>query len=381
MCFHRTWVTLVSLGIALSFMSPADSGYDRPVQPVGAWERQEQSLIWGFANMYQPCVREFPDEEYRYKMWFFGWASADINPDYPGCDAIFHARSKNLTDWEVYAGEEGWDTGMEPAKWVPVLWASDRFYDEWHNGDPSVVFRDGKYYMAYSATSKNFTRPVKGHPNNMLLCVMGATSDDGIHWEKTAQPLLIESKEVQDPGTDEGWTGDFNRPSLMWEGGKWRLWFDYWHPTMGVCMGYAECDGDFRAKGAFKIVSDLAEPCIPTWPNPEVIRVGNRYHAFADPNGYPPKVNDPNAGWTSRALCEAVSDDGLNWRIVGFIPPDTDAAACHVPQALVTKVDGKEWLYLFYATQRGHKERKDLFDYRYDRIKAMRRPISETPAE
>lgn len=36
------------------------------------------------------------------------------------------------------------------------------------------------------------TDKVKFHPNNMLLCVMGATSDDGIHWKKTDQPLLIE---------------------------------------------------------------------------------------------------------------------------------------------------------------------------------------------
>lgn len=362
----------VLLAIAAMQAHAADA---RPVQPPDAWERLDQSLIWGFVNMYQPCVREFPDEEYRYKMWFFGWAGADINPDYPGCDAIFHARSKDLTTWEIYAGGDGWDTSMNPEIWVPVVWPDDKFYDEWHNGDPSVVYRGGRYYMALSSTSKTFTEPVKGHPNKMLLCIMGAVSDDGIHWTKTAQPLLIETEEAQHPEMDEGWTGDFHRPSLMWEDGKWRLWFDYWHPERGVSMGYAENTGEFAVPGGFRIMHDLAEPLLPSWPNPEVVRVGERYHTFADPNGYPPKAGGPDEGWTSRALCEAVSDDGLHWNVVGFIDPDPDAAACHVPQALVTRVDGKDWLYLFYATQRGRRDRQDLYDYRYDRIKAMRRPV------
>ena len=235
--------------------------------------------------------------------------------------------------------------------------------------------------MAFSSTGKDFTRPVKGHPNNMLLCVMGATSDDGIRWIKTEQPLLIESEEAQNPATDEGWTGDFHRPCLMWDEGKWRLWFDYWHPTKGVCMAYAENTSGFRAQGAFRIMSDLSRPCIPNWPNPEVIRIGERYHAFADPCGYPPKLNDPDAGWTSRALCEAVSDDGVNWRMVGFIAPDPDAAACHVPQTLVTEVDSVPYLHIFYATQRGGLNRDGVFDYRYDRIKMMRRRLNQTPTE
>ena len=31
--------------------------------------------------------------------------------------------------------------------------------------------------------------------------------------------------------------------------------------------------------------------------------------------------------------------------------PDSDADACHVPHAFVTEIDGRKWLYLFYATQ------------------------------
>jgi len=367
---ERYWGTSLAVTLVALAVVQAYAADERPVQPPGAWQRSDESLVWGFANMYQPCVRELPNEVYRYKMWFFGWASADMNPDYPGCDAIFHARSKDLKAWEIYAGEDGWDTSMNPKVWAPVMWPDQKFYDEWHNGDPSVVYHNSRYYMAFSSTSKTFTEPVKGHPNKMLLCIMGAVSNDGIHWTKTAQPLLIEPEEAQHPETDEGWAGDFNRPSLMWEDGKWRLWFDYWHPQYGVSMGYAENTDEFAAPNGFKVMHDLAEPLLPCWPNPEVVRVG-----------YPPKVGGPDAGWASRALCEAVSDDGLHWDVVGFIGPDPDAAACHVPQALVTRVEGKEWLYLFYATQRGRRDQQDLYDYRYDRIKAMRRPVELTGKE
>lgn len=48
-----------------------------------------------------------------------------------------------------------------------------------HVGDPSVVLKDGRFYMAYSATSKHFGKR-EGYPATMVQCVMGSVSDDGI---------------------------------------------------------------------------------------------------------------------------------------------------------------------------------------------------------
>ena len=212
----------------------------------------------------------------------------------------------------------------------------------------------------------------------MLCCIMGATSSDGIHWTKTAQPLLIESEEARMCQDADTHYMNFLRPSLHWEGGRWRMWFDYLHPTLRQqCLGLAENTGAFDAPGGFRPVHDLGRPLIPGWPNPEVVRVGTRYYAFGDPYGFPAT---PGAGldWRSRQLCEAVSDDGLTWRIVGYIAPQADESACHVPQALVTTVSGKPWLYLFYAVQRGGVVRlagAEQYDFRYDRIRAMRRPV------
>ncbi|HOJ34001.1 MAG TPA: hypothetical protein PKY35_06635 [Candidatus Hydrogenedentes bacterium] len=353
---------------------PPDNGWERPIQPRDAWKAVGKDLIWGFCNMYQPCVVEVPEKEYRYEMWFFGWAAEDGNPNQPGCDAIYFARSKDLLKWEVYCGEAGWDRDMKPQKWIPVVTASGRYYDEWHNGDPSVIWKDGTYYMAYSATSKPYYKKSKDHLDGMLLCIMGATSTDGIHWQKTPQPLLIEPKEVQEAESTSQSLCDFHRPSLMWDEGRWKLWFDYWVPGTGVCMGYAENDGAFDKPNGFQIRHVLGEPLIINWTNPSVIRVGNQYFSFADPPGFPPKDNSTPEGrnWSTRALCEAVSPDGINWKVIGFIAPDADAAACHVPQAFSTTVNGQSWLYVFYSTQRGGSP---VYDYRYDRIRAIKRQV------
>lgn len=353
------------------------NAYARPVQEDAAWQRDGRDLIHNFHNMYQPCVIEIPDPDYPYRMWFFGWATADGNPDIPGCDAVYHARSRDLLTWEIYMGKQAdeieWDTEMRPERWAPVLAASDRYYDSWHNGDPSVVLKDGRYYMAYSATSHPYHKKSRDHLDGQLLCIMGAVSDDGIHWTKTGQPLLIESEAAQQAESTSEYICDFHRPSLHWEDGKWKLWFDYWNHPNGVCMGYAENRGEFGAPGGFKVQHDLREaPLIINWPNPDVVRIDGRYHAFADPVGYPPTSthNESARSWSSRALCEAVSDDGMHWRIVGYITPDADTPACHVPQTLLTEVDGERRLYLFYSTQRGGEP---VYDFRYNRIRAMYR--------
>lgn len=336
------------------------------------WERDARPLLTNFNNMYNPCVVE-TTADYPYKMWFFGWAAAHTNPGVPGYDAIFHARSRDLRTWEVYSKEGTWDRTMNPAKWVPVLHASKRWYEAGHVGDPSVVLKDGKFYMAYSATSDSIGS-VEGYPATIVQCLMGAVSVDGIHWRKTSQPLLIRTEDTASPEPAPDRIGDFHRPSLRWEGGRWRLWFDYRLPGKGGCMGYAENTGGFMRKDGFQIKHDLSLPLLENWPNPEVIRIGEMYHCFSDPFGYP--VEPGESVWKSRQLREAVSGDGLSWRKLDFIPPDEDTDACHVPQALITRVDDKDWLYLFYATQVGYKRQDGKYHYQYDRIRAMRRPVS-----
>ncbi len=44
----------------------------------GQWQRETDNLLANFNNMYNPCVVE-TGGDYRYKMWFFGWAANHSN--------------------------------------------------------------------------------------------------------------------------------------------------------------------------------------------------------------------------------------------------------------------------------------------------------------
>jgi hypothetical protein len=337
------------------------------------WERPKVDLLSGFRNMYQPEVIEIKGEEYPYRMWFMGWAVADSNPGYPGSDAIFHARSKDLDSWEVYSGDH-WDSTCTPNLWIPVITAQDKYYDQWHNGDPSVVYYDGRYYMAYSSTGFDLDGFPLGHPNDTdgeISCIMGAISDDGINWTRSEAPILIYEPEIGilNDYDNPAYLGNFHRPSLMYDEDRWRMWFDYWESgPYGMSMAHAENFGDPLNPDDWQITHDLSLPIIREWPNPDVIKVGSQYYSFSDPSGYPGGV----CGWTRRQLREAVSSDGITWRVLDYIEPDYDAPTNHVPQALITEIDGAKWLYLFYANQIGGEP----YNWRHSRIRYMRRPVS-----
>lgn len=262
---------------------------------------------------------------------------------------------------------------MTPAKWVPVITAQDKIYDSWHNGDPSVVRKDKTYYMAYSSTGYENS---KDHPDgprttDRYVCsIMGATSKDGINWTRTTKPILIYEPDLTTSLTGESAAqmyGMYSRPSLMFDKGKWKCWFDYWVKG-SVSMGYAECpSGKFAEPGAWKPIRAGADPAMSNWPNPDVIKVGRRYYAYGDPTGYDA---DP---WTSRHIAEAISDEGIKWTVLGHIPAESDTPATHAPEALVLKEGGRTKIVLFYACQIGGNP----YDYRYDRIRYMWRWADE----
>jgi len=369
---------LLCLSLLLSQAPPAPTGRD--VDRTALWERSGEDILHSFHNMYQFRVVHDPaDQHYPFRAWFFGWAAEDGNPGYSGCDAIYMARSRELeSGWEVYTGAGEWDATMDPSRWVPVITARDEPFDEWHNGDPSVVRVGGRFFMAYSSTGHNLDGKLFGHPDDTdgsILCVMGASSGDGIRWRKSEMPILLRWEDLGDAPVPQGEShlfGSYHRPSLLYdaEERKFRLWFDYWAgQDRGVAMGYAENVGDFLNPDDWHIIRAGDDPCLPHFPNPNVIRVGDHYLAYADPPV--PVGEDASHPWRARKITEAVSNDGLEWTILGYIEPDADAPAIHVPEALVWG----EFIYLFYACQIGGET---VYDYRYDRIRWMRRHAIET---
>lgn len=380
-----------------------------PSLPLEGWERRNVPAFQGFMHAYNPCVVEVPDSKYPYRMLFFGWIKDIGNSDYSGMDAIYFARGKDLDTWEVYCKDGSWDSKKRKEKWASVLYSSTdelkNYYDTFHSGDPSMVFKDGVYYLAYSATSKAFTDPnspdpieppmfsnkaIDGYPSRMIQCINGATSTDGIHWKKTEKPLLIaavDNKYPPDPCPNR--VGDFHRPCLLWDeaGSKWKLYFDYYNAVIGgTDMGMAENKGDFMT-GKFEFTHDLNKPLITDWPNPEVVKIGSCYFAFSDAPGYTdvdaPAGKEMDQGWQSRQLRMAQSNDGLVWEKKYFIKPDSRLGANHVPQTLICNTEGKWWLYLFYGTQVGWRKtgvvypffKADDYNWFYDQIRYMRQEI------
>lgn len=360
--------------------------------PLEKWERTNKPVLKGFMHAYQPCVVETNDNEYPYMMWFFGWIEALCNPGFTGCDAIYVARSKDLDNWEVYCKDGTWDADEQNEKWQPVIHGDpdikNKYYDSYHCGDPSVVLKDGVYYMAYSATSNVFPETA-GYPWSIVCCVMGATSTDGIHWKKTDKPLLMAIEdEVFPPKPSPKRIGDFHRPCLLWneKHNKWDLYFDYINAEVpGMLVSLAENKGDF-INDKFEFVNDLNEPLLSNWPNPEMVCFDSVYYSFSDGSGYEasaPEGKEPSK-WQSRQIMVAKSNDGIKWEKLYTIPPDPGIDANQIPQTLVCKREGKWWLYVFYATQVGWRDNGidyELFDegeeynWFYDELRYMRQEI------
>ncbi|MBO5076738.1 MAG: hypothetical protein J5584_03975 [Clostridia bacterium] len=310
-------------------------------------------VLENFYNLYNMEVERCDDPEYPYRMWIFGESTGDrANPD-TGYDSIFHGRGRDIDHWEMWCGEQNgidiWDTTMDPALWQPVLRRADKNYDSVHNGDPSVVYKDGRFYMAFSSVGFDERDGRTYIINN----IMGAVSDDGIHWTKSEAPLLIWDREYI-----EGWeagtpcppsTGGYHRPSLMWDNAenKWKLWFDYYLPGTFLSMGYAVNNGDFMQSSHWQVIHAEETPQLKDWPNPEVCRIGDKYYAFSDAPGY--GVSRGGAQ-NDRQLVIAVSDNGWDWRVLGRFLPESKEWGTHLPQTFIDTAQGGETkLYLFYS--------------------------------
>ncbi len=338
------------------------------------WKKNYKDIISGFGNMYNFHVLHEPNADYPFKAWFFGWAVEDCNrniPGFKGCDAIFLARARKIEGpWEVYAGENKWDNTGNPKLWRPLFNPTMNHYDEWHNGDPSVIKVGKTYFMAYSATGHDKDRIPADSPGDTdgdYYCIMGASSEDGIHWKRSEKPILEYTGEfgAKEKYGDVVLWGTYHRPSIMYEEGKFKIWFDYGSPR-GTAMGYAENEGDYLNAKDWKLIRSGDNPCLWEFPNPDVVKVDNLYYAYSDAGGY------ENHEWKGRKITEAVSQNGMDWKITGYIEPDPDTPATHVPEALLLKENNKNMIYIFYSCQIGGEPR---YNFRYDRIRYMFRGI------
>lgn len=388
----RRGLRILMIGIGLGFtglfcaaQAESPDAKDRMNDLTKQWPEKPVVCIENFFNLYNPhIVRDERDKVYPYRMWFFGWSVRESNQDMNvKSDAIFLARSKDLKKWEVYTSTGDWDATMNPKLWFPVIYADDHpKYDSMGNGDPSVVLKNGVYYMVFS--SIGFDLQHQGSKTRVFVVnnVMAATSADGIRWKKSARPILIWPDEyknrwelipgqgISDPPKD--YHGSYHRPSLMFDEGKWKVWFDYFLPGTFVSMGYAECSGDFINQDSWKVLRAGTKPLLKDWPNPDVIKVGKIYYSFCDSPYYPDSL-----GGDTRQIIMAQSRDGLNWQVLGHIRPE-GMASSHVPEAFVQKEGSDTWIYLFYSWKPAYVEGTKR-DFNYKQIRFIRHKL--TPKE
>ena len=310
------------------------------------WEEHLPYILEDFHNMYNPKVVKIENEAYPYLMYFFGESAEQFNPEFKGSDAIFLARGKTLDQWEVYCGGGVWDATQNCRLWRPIVTAGDHDFDNCHAGDPTVVYKDGRFYMAYSAVGFCYLQDIDKYI--IINNVMGAVSDDGIHFTKSEKPLLIWEQEytqrwIAGEPMPQG-TGSYHRPSLMYDESKWKLWFDYYLPGTFLSMGYAENEGDFLDSDGYKIINNEQNPQIRDWPNPTVAKVNSTYYTFADPPGYSEKMGP------HRMITAASSQNGIDWKIEGRLMPEPDYGT-HVPEAYTEETEDGTWLYIFYSWQ------------------------------
>lgn len=376
------WPLLFLLAPCLA-QTAAPASPDRMRDLTSEWQFDHKPVLGPFHNLYNARVVQVPDKVYPFRMWFFGYAVKDSNPWHGRFlgDAIFHARSHDLQRWEVYAGSDAdgkpkWDWTGNPRLWVPVVSALDPGFENAIAGDPSVVWRNGWYTMAFSSVWFESHPETKPQHMWVIACIMGARSRDGIHWHRGKKPILIWDKEytVREDAAGgvfkrpPGYEGSYQRPSLMYDESRWKLWFDYMLPGTFVSLGYAENRGDFLDPKQWHILNCGDHPQLRDWPNASVVKVGGRYLNFSDAPGYPASM-----GGDGRQITMAESTDGLHWTVLGHIRPE-GLASSHVPEAFVLKKAGHTWLYVFYAwkpaTGKGAK-----WDFRYKQIRVMKRRL------
>jgi len=216
-------------------------------------------------NIYAPSVLI---ENGIWKMWYGGWEAGY----YPN-DRIYRARSTDGLHWTKEGIVLDIGTGWESA----------------HVNDPSVVKVGDTYYLYY-------TGALSAGQDQIGV----ATSSDGLSFTKYVGNPII-------PRISGTWQDYVARPSVIYENGKFRMWYDARDVDGKVKnVGYAESSDGFNFTRRDEPVLSV-EGSMVRLANPAVIKLPDGQYLMAID------------GWTEevelghRDLYFAYSDDGIHW--------------------------------------------------------------------
>ncbi len=290
---------------------PADALFDG--WAVGVLNQLNSGDSWAEFLVADPMLLFY---EGKFHLWFVGRATQ--NADW----SIGYASSLDGIDWEVYSSPVLVPEGVGTWEGTSI-------------GSPSVIVKDGHFEMYYHG----------GWPGKIGL----ATSDDGIHWEKSSRNPVL----TPNPGIK--WMSyNLFYPSIIYNGESYQMWFA---GTSGVNwqdswqIGYAESrDGYNWQIPADQPVVSLGSAS--SWKSqtiltPDVLLIENTYHMW-----YAGRTNPQIEDWR---IGHATSSDGLTWTddlnnpVFGLGPVDGFASG-HV--ANPTLAVSSEGYHLWYSGAR-----------------------------
>ena len=227
----------------------------------------------GADNIYAPDVIYFQGQWWMY----YGGQGGD------GHDAVFLARSNDLVSWQKHP----FDGNPQPV----VDHGNSN-----HVNDPSVVLVNGTLYMYYTEA------PV-GEEDEIHL----ATSTDGLNWSKQGKVL--------DVGAPGSWEPDrVGRPSVLYEQGQFRMWYD------GQIYGVARHVGYATSADGYSWTKHPDNPILQNQGAVDVDRVGDWYVLLSEAgNGTNLFVAKDPLKWTS--LGPIWGKSGEAWDQFGQVTP------------------------------------------------------------
>jgi hypothetical protein len=235
------------------------------------------------------------------------------NPVIPGDNIYAPDFVRVGNGWHCYFG--GWLTGGQTndrvylgtrpdgdltGSWTVTEAVTEGIYI--HVNDPTVERTpDGTWHMLYTAA-----RNVNGDFTDWINY---SSSSDGVTWTPAAAEVSTEIAIADPNGVAAGPVRAIARPTLVYDAGTWRMWFDARIEEPGVAPGtpviqmpihsfYAEGAG--AAPTAFTLVHEFPDPGFPGFHEPDV---------ELRPDGTLIAVRQ----WAFNELHIGVSVDGINW--------------------------------------------------------------------
>jgi len=197
------------------------------------WQRNSVPILlpglsgsWDSVKVETPSIIKLPDGTYR--MYFAG---SNI-PDSEAGFQMGYATSPDGIVWTKYPGNPVLELGVTGS------------FDEVTIGEPSVLIKDGKYWMWYAGMSAG-----------LKIAIDLAQSDDGIVWTKNGKVLELD---VEREGRNEvGITEDH----VIWNGSAFEIFYavlqdggqvlgPIWHATSSDGIAWVKDSGPILRRGS-----------------------------------------------------------------------------------------------------------------------------------